>query len=390
MALTELQIRQLKTKEKRYMVRDDGGLYLEVMASGNKHWRFRYHDGEKAVKLSLGEYPHISLREAREKRDELKKGRAHGIDPKITLHPPAALTFKNVALEWYETRIKGIKSEKYQYKVLSRLERFLFRHIGEKAINEVTAPEILMALRPIEAQGMNETAHTVHQICGQVFRYAIAAGHAERNPAADLQGALTPVVPKHHSSLTSAKDIAGLLRAMEGFDGSFVVKCALWFSAYTFARPGEIRHAEWPEFDLESGEWKIPAEKMKKRKRHIVPLSRQVMEILRQMQSWTGQGKYVFPSNRTLNHGERPMSENTITAALRRLGYTGDEMTAHGFRSMASTTLNEQGWHPDVIERQLAHVEGNSVRAAYNYAEYLPERKKMMQVWADWLDSLKE
>jgi integrase len=177
---------------------------------------------------------------------------------------------------------------------------------------------------------------------------------------------------------------------MDGFSGSFAVKCALWFSAYTFARPGEVRHAEWMEIDLSAGEWKIPAEKMKKRRTHIVPLSKQVLEILRQMHSWTGQGKYVFPSNRTLNHGNRPMSENTVTAALRRLGYTGDEMTAHGFRSMASTTLNEQGWHPDVIERQLAHVEGNSVRAAYNYAEYLPERRKMMQEWADWLDSLKE
>jgi integrase len=390
LALTELQIRQLKAKEKRFMVRDDGGLYIEVMSSGNKHWRYRYHDGSKSVKLSLGEYPYVSLREAREKRDELKKGRAHGVDPKNTLHPPVALTFKNVALEWYEKRIKNIKSEKYQYKVLSRMERFLFRCIGEKSIKDVTAPEILAALRVIESQGMNETAHTVHQICGQVFRYAIAAGHAERNPAADLQGALVPVIPKHHGALTGTQDIAGLLRAMDGFNGSFVVKCAVWFSAYTFARPGEVRHAEWTEFNLDAAEWKIPAEKMKKRRPHIVPLSRQVLDILSQMKSWTGQGKYVFPSNRTLNHGERPMSENTVTAALRRLGYTGDEMTAHGFRSMASTTLNEQGWHPDVIERQLAHVEGNSVRAAYNYAEYLPERRKMMQAWADWLDGLKE
>ena len=175
---------------------------------------------------------------------------------------------------------------------------------------------------------------------------------------------------------------------MDGFGGSFVVKCALWFSAYTFARPGEVRHAEWAEFSLESGEWRIPAEKMKKRKPHIVPLSKQVLEILCQMQAWTGQCKYIFPSNRTLNRGERPMSENTVTAALRRLGYTGNEMTAHGFRSMASTTLNEQGWQPDVIERQLAHVEGNSVRAAYNYAEYLPERHKMMQLGLTFLTIL--
>ena len=390
MALTELQIRQLKAKEKRYMVRDDGGLYLEVMASGNKHWRFRYHDGTKPVKLSLGEYPHISLREARERRDDLKKGKARGIDPKAQLKPAESATFEKVGREWFSKHIDGVRSAGHAETVIYRLERVLFPPLGSRPIKDITAPDLLAVLRTIEARGKLETANRVKQIAGQVFRYGIAIGECERDISADLRGALAPAVPKHHGSLTNVKDIAGLLRTMEGFDGSFVVKCALWFSAYTFARPGEVRHAEWTEFNLDAEEWRIPAEKMKKRKPHIVPLSKQVLEILNQMLSWTGQGKYVFPSNRTLNHGERPMSENTVTAALRRLGYTGDEMTAHGFRSMASTNLNEQGWHPDVIERQLAHVEGNSVRAAYNYAEYLPERRKMMQAWADWLDSLKE
>ena len=267
------------------------------------------------------------------------------------------------------------------------MQRFLFPYIGNRLVNEVTAPEILAALRIVEARGLNDTAHTALQTCGQAFRYAIAAGYAERNPAADLRGALAPVVRKHNASLTEPGQIAELLRAMHSFQGSEVVRLALWFSAYTFGRPGEIRHAEWTEFDLNRAEWKIPAEKMKMRRPHIVPLSKQVLELLNPLQVITGRGRYTFPSIRSIK-GIDPMSENTITAALRRLGFGKGEMTAHGFRSMASTNLNEQGWAPDVIERQLAHVEGNSVRAAYNYAEYLPERRRMMQSWADWLDAL--
>jgi len=391
MALTELQIRQAKPKDKRYMIRDDYGLYLEVMSSGSKFWRMRYWEGKKETKLTLGEYPFISLSEARERRNDLMKSKAHGIDPKTQLNPTVieSATFEKVGREWYSKHIDGIRSKSHAETVIYRLERFLFPSLGHLNLKEIIAPILLSVLRTIEERGTAETAHRVKQIAGQIFRYGIAIGECEHDISADLRGALTPVISKHHSSFTDTKDIAGLVRAMVGFNGSFIVKCALWFSAYTFARPGEVRHAEWTEINIESREWKIPAQKMKKRKTHIVPLSRQVLEIINRIQPWTGTGKYVFPSNRTLNHGERPMSENTITAALRRLGYTGDEMTPHGFRSMASTTLNEKGWHPDVIERQLAHVEGNSVRAAYNYAEYLPERRKMMQEWADWLDSLK-
>ncbi|GHV51309.1 integrase [Synergistales bacterium] len=388
MALTETQIRALKPKDKRYMVYDDNGLYLKIMTSGNKHWRYRYYEGKKELKLSLGEYPFLGLRDAREKRDDLKKGKAHGVDPKVALHPPEALTFKKVATEWYEKNIHGVMSEKYQYKVMSRIERFLFPFIGDTPINEVTATKILTALRVIEDRGMNETTHTVHQISSQILRYAVASGYIEHNPAADLKGALAPVVAKHNASLTDPAKIRDLLRAMAAFVGSHIVKNALWFSAYVFQRPGEIRHMEWTELNFETCEWRIPAEKMKMRRPHIIPLSNQAYAILERMKTFTGHGKYVFPSIRT-SDGSRPMSENTITATLRRLGFSGDEMTAHGFRSMASTTLHEQGWHSDAIERQLSHVEGNSVKAAYNYAEYLPERREMMQAWADWLDNLK-
>jgi len=387
MALTETQIRHLKPKDKRYMIRDDNGLYLEVMTSGSKHWRYRYYDGKKEIKLSLGEYPYLGLKDAREKRNDLKRDMEKGVDPKMALNPPEVLSFKKVAVEWYEKNIRGIMSEKYQYKVISRLDRFLFPYIGDTPIKEVTASTVLTVLRLIEARGMNETTHTVHQVCGQVFRYAIASGYAEINPARDLRGALAPVVSKHNASLTDPAQIKELLLAMTAFSGSDTVKNALWFSAYVFQRPGEVRHAEWVEVNFESREWRIPATKMKMRRPHIVPLSNQTYEILTHMKNFTGHGRYIFPSIRTPN-GSSPMSEGTITAALRRLGFSGNQMTAHGFRSMASTILHEQGWRSDAIERQLSHVEGNSVKAAYNYAEYLPERREMMQAWADWLDGL--
>jgi integrase len=272
--------------------------------------------------------------------------------------------------------------------VISRLEKFLFPHIGSHPIGGICAYEILIPLRAIEALGMNETAHTVRQIAGQVFRYAVASGYAEHDVTVDIRGALAPVVSRHNPSVTDPREIAGLLAAMRAFEGSPVVRAALWFSAYTFLRPGEVRHIEWGEVNFETAEVRLPAEKMKMRRPHILPLSKQTEGVLTSLRPLTGRGRYVFPSIRVMDAGSVPMSENTINVALRRLGYGKDKMCAHGFRSMASTNLNEQGWPPDVIERQLAHVEGNSVRAAYNYAQYLPERRKMMQAWADWLDGL--
>ena len=244
----------------------------------------------------------------------------------------------------------------------------------------------MTVLRRIEAKGILETAHRTQQNCGQVFRYAIATGRAERDPSNDLRGALPPASGKHMATITDPKEIAGLLRAIDDYRGGIVTRCALQLAPLVFVRPGELRHAEWGEIDFDAAEWRIPAEKMKAGTLHIVPLSRQVLDILREIHPLTGNGRYVFPSPRT---DSRPMSNNAILAALRRMGYAKDEMSGHGFRSMASTLLNEQGWNRDAIERQLAHAERNSVRAAYNYAEFMPERKIMMQAWADYLDGIK-
>lgn len=388
MALTELGIKNLSPQKTRYMVRDDRGLYIEIHPNGHKFWKIRYKVEGKEKKVSLGEYPYLGLKEARLQRDAFYVQRISGNlpSPKET---KKKTTFKEVALEWLETRIKGVCSDGHAETVAGRLERFLFPTFGDRNIGEINTMDLLTLLRRIQEAGTVETAHRVKQIAGQVFRYGIATGVAERDISADLKGALKPKRPVHLGSASSPQETAALIRTMMGYQGSALVEHALWFSAYTFARPGEVRQAEWSEIDFVQAEWRLPPEKMKKRRQHIVPLSRQVFGILRQMQALTGHGRFVFPGNRNLVKGDRPMSENTITAALRRLGLTGEEMTAHGFRSMASTNLNEQGWAPDVIERQLAHVERNAVRAAYNYAEYLPERRKMMQAWADWLDSLK-
>lgn len=388
MALTELGIKKLESKKTRYMIRDDRGLYLEIHPNGHKFWKMRYKIDGREKKQSFGEYPYVSLKEARARRDEFLLKRTMGKDLTSVSASRKAASFRGVAMEWYSSHISGVRSEGHAQTVISRLERFLFPAFGGREIATITTPELLTLLRRIQAAGKVETAHRVKQIAGQVFRYGIAVGECERDLSADLKGALPPNVHDHHGSLTDSRDIAGLMKAIDTLTGSRLIKLALLFSAYTFARPGEVRHAEWIEFDLVKAEWRIPAEKMKKKRIHIVPLAAQVLNIMAQLREITGHGKYVFPSIRTPD-GSRPMSENTITAALRRLGYSGDDMTAHGFRSMASTNLNEQGWAPDVIERQLAHVEGNSVRAAYNYAEYLPQRREMMQAWADWLDTLK-
>jgi integrase len=241
-------------------------------------------------------------------------------------------------------------------------------------------------LRRIEAKGTLETAHRTKQNCGQVFRYAVATGRAERDPTGELRGALPPASGKRMATITDPKGVGGLLRSIDSYQGGIVIRSALQFAPLVFVRPGELRHAEWMEIDFETAEWRIPAAKMKSGTMHIVPLSRQALAVLREIQPLTAQGKYVFPSPRS---GTRPMSNNAVLSALRRMGYTREEMTGHGFRSMASTLLNEQGWNRDAIERQLTHAERNNVRAAYNYAEFMPEREKMMQAWADYLERLK-
>lgn len=390
MAMTDAAVRGAKPREKAYRIRDTRGLYLEVTPAGRKHWRFRYKTDGKESMLSLGSYPDVTLLDARQKALELRKGLKAGVNPSAARKAEAEAarggdSFEAVAREWVAKFSRGW-SEGHTETIVSRLQMNVYPYIGTARIKDVTAPELLAVVRRIEARGALEVARRVLQICGQVFRYAVATGRAERDPSGDLRGALPPTPQKHHAALTEPKAVGALLRAIDGFTGSIVVKCAMQLAPLTFVRPGELRRAEWTEFDFDAAEWRIPAAKMKMKTEHVVPLSRQALEVLRTIQRITGGERYVFPSIRTL---VRPMSENTVNAALRRLGYQSDEMTGHGFRTMASTLLNEQGWSSDAIERQLAHVERNRVRAAYNAARYMQERRKMMQAWADYLDALR-
>ena len=390
MALTETKVKNAKPRDKEYMIGDGQGLWLLVKPDGKKYWRLRYWVGDKERKISLGVYPIVGLKDARAKRDELFKMREKGNDPAETLNAKkneANLSFEFIAREWIDKQINGVTTKKYTRGVTKRLCDYVFPTLGYKNIKEITAPQVLAVLQKIEEQEKNYTAHQVSQYCSRVFRYAIATGRAERDPVADLKGALKPHRKIHLAAIIDVEKIKQLLLAMKSFTGTKVVKAALWFSAYTFCRPGEIRQAEWSEINFDACEWRIPAEKMKTRKMHIVPLAPQVVQLLKDLYKTTGRGRYVFP-NLQSNRGTQPMSANAVLYALRRMGFSNEEMTAHGFRGMASTRLNEMGWPPDVIERQLAHVEGNSVRAAYNHAEYLNERRKMMAAWADYLDEL--
>jgi integrase len=314
---------------------------------------------------------------------------AAGIDPSAqrrSEREAAGATFEVVAREWFD-KFKAQWTEKHQRDVLSRMEDNLFSFIGKKVIREITAPDVLAALRKVEARGAHETARRVRQICGQVFRYAIASGRADRDPSADLRGALAPVEVTHHAAVTDPKKVAGLLRVLDGYDGTIIVKSALRLAPLVFVRPGELRKAEWTEIDLEAAQWTIPAWRMKMRQSLTVPLSSQAAVILRELQRVTGDGKYVFPSARTR---ARPMSDNAVLAALRRSGIPGEEMTGHGFRAMARTILDEVlGFRVDIVEHQLGHAVKDPNGRAYNRTSFLPERVTMMQQWADYLDALK-
>ncbi len=389
MALTDVAVRQTKAGAKPQRLSDGGGLYLEISPKGARYWRLAYRFAGKQKVLALGVYPDVSLITARERRDTAKKHLANGIDPSDNRKAMKAVqsgegSFEAVAREWFAQQSPAWV-ESHSSKIITRLEQNIFPWLGAKPINTVTAPEILATLRRIESRGAVDTANRAKQNCSQIFRYAIATGQAERDPAADLRGALRSTRKRHYPTIIEPAKIAELLRAIEGYSGGLVVRCALRLAPLVFVRPGELRHAEWSEIDFAATEWRIPAEKMKMKTMHLVPLSRQAVEILRELQPLTGGDKYVFPSERT---GTEPMSNNTVNAALRRLGYPKEEMTGHGFRSMASTRLHEMGWSSDVIERQLAHGERNSVKAAYCHAEYLSERKKLMQSWGDYLEGL--
>ena len=395
MPLTQLQVKNAKIINKPLKVSDGGGLFLLVKSSNpkdSKYWRLAYRFAGKQKTLALGVYPAVSLALARDRRDKARSLLVNGIDPsntkkakKIAIRAMEENSFEIVAREWFMGRRHNWK-ENHSSKIITRLEKDIFPWLGTCPVGEITAPELLIAIRRIESRGALETAHRTLSYCGQIFRYSIATGRATRDTAADLRGALPPVKEKHHASITDPKLIGKLLHNIDGYQGSFVTRCALQISPLVFLRPGELRKTEWVEIDLDKAEWRIPAARMKMNAVHIVPLASQTIAILREIHPLTGLGKYIFPGART---DSRPMSENAVLGALRRMGYSNEEMTGHGFRSMASTLLNELGFNRDAIERQLAHAERDSVRAAYNYAEYLPERKKMMQQWADYLDQLK-
>lgn len=391
MSLTVVAARNAKPRERSYKLAAGSGLYLEVLPTGARYWRLKYRYGGKEKRLALGVFPEVSLAAARNDADKARALLRDGHDPgakrkaaKLAQRVASGNTFEAVGREWLskQSHMAPATFEKAKW----TLETHAFPWLGVRPIAAITPPELLAVLRRVESRGKLETAQRLQQRCGQVFRYAIATGRAERDPSADLRGALATPKKQHRAALTDAAKIGELLRAIDGYGGNFVTLCALKLTPLVFLRPGEVRNAEWSEFDFDREEWRIPAHKMKMRGEHIVPLSTQAVAILQELKPLTGSRQYVFPSLRT---PKSCMSEGTVNAALRRLGYAGTEMTAHGFRAMASTRLNEMGWKPDVIERQLAHIERNQVRAAYNRAQHLDERRKMMQAWADHLDALR-
>jgi integrase len=392
MALSDTKIRGAKTSDKQVKLFDGGGLFLLVAPSGGKLWRLKYrHEGKEKL-LSLGAYPEISLADARQRRDEARKQVAHGIDPGAVrkaqkqAETEETETFEVIAREWH-TKFSHTWTTGHADKLLSAMTRDLFPWLGARPIKELKAPELLLTLRRIESRGTLETAHRVRGLLGQIFRYAIATGRAERDPAADLRGALPQPNENHHAAITDPKEVAPLLRALDGYQGHFVVKCALRLAPLLFVRPGELRHAEWAEINLDESVWNIPGIKMKMKEPHLVPLPKQAVEILRELHPLTGASRYVFPSGRSF---ARPMSNNAINAALRRMGYDKETMTGHGFRALARTILDEVlNENPIVIEAQLAHKTPNPLGRAYDRTQHLSARKTMMQRWADYLDGLK-
>lgn len=390
--LTDRVVSRAKPETKPVRLWDERGLFLLVQPNGSKWWRVNYFLNGKKKTLSVGVYDDVSLAQAREKRDAIRKQAASGEDPSLLRRQAKrhavyaqAQTFESVGREWLEKQKKTFAPRTYR-RVAHLLRYYVYKALGAYAVENVDAPLVLDMLLPIEKRGFHDTAHRVKQLCGQICRYAVATGRAQRDPTADLKGALEPFTPKHYASVTSPADIGALLRAIDGLQSSAAVTTALKLAPYVFVRPGELRAAEWTEVDLAEGVWRIPARRMKMRHAHIVPLSRQAVALLEAVKAFTGKSRYVFPG---LRSEKRPISNMTINAALRRLGYTNDQMTGHGFRSMASTRLNEMDVDPDLIELQLAHRERNASRAAYNRAIRLKERAEMMQAWADELDRLR-
>lgn len=393
MPLTELEIRAAKPRERLFKLSDGGGLQLWITPDGAKRWRMAFRFGDKQRTLAIGVYPAVSLREARDARDEAKRLLKEGVDPsvakKVSRTAKAlanANTFDAIAADLMDKKRRDGKADR----TLNKIEWLLSLakpSIGDRPIAEISAPEVLSIVRKVESRGRNETARRLRATIGEVFRFAVATGRADSDPTGALKGAIAAPIVNHRAAIIEPKAFGGLLRAIDGYDGAPETRAALQLLLLTLVRPGELRAAEWKEFDLDAALWEIPAEKMKMRRPHRVPLAAQAVAIVRELHEITGGGRYLFPSVRS---ADRCMSENTINAALRRLGFEKDEMTGHGFRSAASSMLNESGlWHSDAIERQLAHVDNDSVRRAYARADFRDERVRMMGWCADKCDELR-
>ncbi|MFZ5525742.1 MAG: tyrosine-type recombinase/integrase [Pseudomonadota bacterium] len=399
--LTDTEVKNAKPAPKALKLFDGEGMFLLIKPEGGKLWRLKYRFGGKEKLLALGTYPEIKLKDARERRQAARELIAKGIDPseakkaeKSSRTSQAEGTFEAVAREWHKLIHKVKTSEGHAARTLIRLEQDTFPYIGALPMGEITAPTLLELLRRVESRGAIETAHRVKQACGQVFRYGIATGRCERDPSADLKDALKPVIVKHHAAITDPKAVGRLLRAIHDYQGHPITRAALKLAPLVFLRPGELRHAAWPEIDLDAGVWTIPAGRMKRSKQqkisgtaHLVPLSSQAVAILRDLQPLTGHRQYVFPSPRT---STRPMSQNGVLSALRRMGFEKDEMSGHGFRATARTIMVERlGIDENTVEAQLAHTVKDSLGRAYNRTEFVDQRRAMMQTWADYLDQLR-
>lgn len=399
MKLTNIAISKIKPTEKKQKLFDGGGLFLEVTPKGSKCWRFKYRFGGQEKLLSLGQYPEISIKDARARHQEARKHLANGIDPSevkkaFKSNLAGEYSFQKIALEWIALKSPGW-SPSHREKTLSILEKDVFPYIGDRPIDEISAAELLIVLKRIDVRS-SSTARKAYSSCKQVFIHAIPTGKIVVSPAEGLHNHLAPKIVKHMAAPTTQEETARLLRAIDTYHGSFIVHCALKLSPLFFVRPGTLRTMEWKDINFDKEEWRIPIERLKRRQvdklarpgevAHIVPLCRQATLILQELYQLTGAEKFVFPA---IRHKDQCISNNTVRTALRGMGFTNDEITPHGFRHMASTHLHELGYPSHLIEKQLAHSDRNTIRAVYNHAEYLPERRLMMQAWADYLDGLK-
>lgn len=392
--LYAITVSNAKAQSRDYKLADGEGLYLLVRTNGRKSWRMNYRIAGAQKTLSFGNWPEVSLSDARERRNDARKLIARGVDPneqqkrdRAAERLAAANTFRAVAEEWVAKNVREGLAQVTLDKIRWLLAK-AYPKLGSLPIAQITAQDVLVVLRSVEATGRYESARRMRSVLSRVFRYGIATARADRDPAGDLRGALTVPKVKHLAAITTSKEAGAIMRAIESYDGHLITRFALRLTPHLFVRPGELRKAEWTEFDYDTAIWSIPADKMKMRFPHRVPLSRQVLEMLEQLNELTGEERYLFPS---FQSNSRPMSENTVNLALRRMGYGPDEMTAHGFRAMAATLLNEMGiWNPDAIERQLAHMENNGIRRAYTRGAYWDERVRMMQHWSDHLDALRD